>query len=78
MKRSNPEEEYQAIRMSVLDVIKEFNGLSPAAFWAEVEWRMWPRPSENDIKSAIMRMICNESDIDFSSDRKIIRRLTRG
>ena len=74
LKRTNPEEEYQAIRATALEVIKQFNGLSPAAFWAEVEWRMWPRPTENDIKNTIMRMICNESDIDFSIDRKIIRR----
>lgn len=74
LKRTNAEEEYQAIRVTALGVVKQFNGLSPAAFWAEVEWRMWPRPSETDIKGAIMRMVCNESDINFSVDRKIVRR----
>ena len=74
MDRSNPEEEYQAIRATALQVLAEFDGLSPAAFWAEVEWRMWPRPTEGDIKGAIMRMICGGWDgIRFSNDTRIVR-----
>ena len=74
MKRNNEENEYQAIRATALQVLKEFNGLSPAAFWAEVEWRMWPRPSENDIKAATWRIICDGLDgMQFSPNRKIVR-----
>ena len=74
--RNAEEEEYQAIRATAVKVLQEFNGLSPAAFWAEVEWRMWPRPNEVDVKAAVMRMICDGWDgMEFSTDRKIVRRL---
>jgi len=72
--RSNPEEEYQTIRSVALEVINEFDGLSSAAFWAEVQWRIWPRPEEIDIKAAMLRISVHEGWIEYDSEMKVRKR----
>lgn len=66
------EDEYQRIKTATLRVIQQWPGLSPVAVWAEVEWSLWPRPKEIDIKAAILRLMAEDGTIEFTSDRRFV------